>query len=322
MATIWGIADTARVMTRLGSDSRSHVRRRARRAGGIAVLIAAATTAHAAEPAQLASANDVSQYPLFNLTPDRLLREMTTDRPDLTEVPFTVDPGHVQIESSLLSYARSAPDPGGMRTDTYELAPANIRIGVTGDAEINFVWQPYGLVQMRCPGSAPGARHAGIGSAALRAKINLWGNDTFTGPGTTALALLPFVTVPTDRGNGISVGDVEVGLNVPYAAKLSDRIELGVNAGLQAVKNDLAPGYHLEWFGSVAVSYEWTERFGSYIEVATRLRTQDPRGDIALVGGGLTYKVNTNLQLDAGVNIGVTPAADRINPFVGLSARF
>ena len=36
----------------------------------------------------------------------------------------------------------------------------------------------------------------------------------------------------------------------------------------------------------------------------------------------MTYTVTENLQLDAGVNFGVTSAADRVNPFVGVSTRF
>ena len=51
---------------------------------------------------------DKSQYWLFNPTPDSLLREMTTDRPDLTESPFTVDAGHVQFETTIVGYSRSA----------------------------------------------------------------------------------------------------------------------------------------------------------------------------------------------------------------------
>jgi long-subunit fatty acid transport protein len=39
-------------------------------------------------------------------------------------------------------------------------------------------------------------------------------------------------------------------------------------------------------------------------------------------GVGITYAVTKNLQLDAGVNVGLTSAADQINPFVGFSARF
>jgi long-subunit fatty acid transport protein len=56
--------------------------------------------------------------------------------------------------------------------------------------------------------------------------------------------------------------------------------------------------------------------------VAARFHTEDPRGDVVVLATGFTYKLNKNLQLDAGVNVGVTSAADRINPFVGLSRRF
>ncbi len=35
-----------------------------------------------------------------------------------------------------------------------------------------------------------------------------------------------------------------------------------------------------------------------------------------------TYALTDNVQLDAGVNVGVTSAADRFNPFVGVSSRF
>jgi long-subunit fatty acid transport protein len=41
-----------------------------------------------------------------------------------------------------------------------------------------------------------------------------------------------------------------------------------------------------------------------------------------VLGTGVAYRLSKNLQLDAGINFGATPAADRINPFVGLSVRF
>jgi hypothetical protein len=47
---------------------------------------------------------DKSQFHLFHPTPDALLREMATDRPDKTESAYTVDAGHFQVEMDLLSY--------------------------------------------------------------------------------------------------------------------------------------------------------------------------------------------------------------------------
>ncbi len=58
-----------------------------------------------------ALADDKSGYTLLNPTPRNLMREMTTDRPDITEVPFTVDAGHFQTESTLFGYIRSRPMP-------------------------------------------------------------------------------------------------------------------------------------------------------------------------------------------------------------------
>lgn len=45
-----------------------------------------------------------NQYHLFNPTPQELMREMSTDRPDKTESAYTVDAGHYQIEMSVLGY--------------------------------------------------------------------------------------------------------------------------------------------------------------------------------------------------------------------------
>jgi hypothetical protein len=278
-------------------------------AGFVAALTATGT----------AAAQDKSQYTLFNPTPDNLLREMTTDRPDVTETPFTVDAGHVQIESTIFGFARSHRDSAGAVSDTYELAVTNVRIGLTHNLEAGFVWQPHGVVHIH-GGPGGDTRLSGIGGLELRGKINLWGNDTFGKPGSSALGLLPFVVLPTDRHNGISPDFAEGGLIVPYALKLADKLSLGVNAGITWVRSDAASGHHAEPVGSVSLGVEWSDKLGTYYEVAGRFHTD--AGDEVVLGTGVTYRLSKNVQLDAGVNFGVTSAADRFNPFVGLAVRF
>ena len=260
-------------------------------------------------------------YSLFDPTPNRLLRDMTTDRPDTTESPFTVDAGHIQVETSLFGYARSRPDEDGTDTDSYELATTNVRIGLTNNTEINVVWQPHGGVHTHQPGPVGTLRQSGVGGVDLRGKVNLWGNDTFEKTGS-ALALLPFVTLPTDEDNGISPGHVEGGLIVPLALALPDKFGLGLNGGVVWVRDDDAAGYHAKYLASASLAYEWSDKLGTYYEVGANFNTDDPRGDVVVLGTGVTYAVTDNLQLDAGVNVGVTSAADRINPFVGVSTRF
>jgi hypothetical protein len=47
---------------------------------------------------------DKSRYNLFHPTPDNLLRELATDRPDKTESPTTVDAGHFQFEMDFATF--------------------------------------------------------------------------------------------------------------------------------------------------------------------------------------------------------------------------
>jgi Putative MetA-pathway of phenol degradation len=279
------------------------------------LLMGSIGTADASDP-------NKSQYTLFNPTPDRLLRDLTTDRPDTTESPFTVDAGRVQVETNLFGYTRSRPDVEGTVTDGYDFLVTNVRVGLTNSSEINVVVQPYGIARPRPLDPLTTTRSSGVGGVDIRAKVNLWGNDTFEQPGATAFALLPFVTLPTDRSNGISPDGVEGGLILPFAVKLSDKFGLGLNAGVHVVRNDGAPGHHAEYLASASLSYEWTEAISTYYEVATRFNTGNPLGDIAVLATGFTYKLNKNLQLDAGVRFGVTDAADRVSPFFGVSARF
>ncbi len=282
------------------------------------ILIFTALYVLPALPVQVA---DKRQYRLTNPTPDELLRDLTTDRPDLTESPMTIDAGRLQFEINALGYTRSQPDDEGVAIDSFDYAVTNIRIGVTHNSELNLVWQPYGHARTRPSGGMASSREDGIGGLDIRGKLNLFGNDVFENPGDTALALLPFVSLPTDRNNGISPEDIEGGIIVPVAVALPMGFGLGLNGGVTATKDEEGSGYHAEAIASAALSREWSDRLGSYYEIATVLGTDDPRGDVLLLGTGFTYAVTDNVQLDGGINFGVTSASDRINPFVGLTWR-
>jgi hypothetical protein len=88
------------------------------------------------------------------------------------------------------------------------------------------------------------------------------------------------------------------------------------------LRSDDKPAYHAEYLASASLAYEWTEALSTYYEVAARFNTGNPLGDVAFLATGFTYKLTKNLQFDGGVRFGVTNAADRIAPFVGVSARY
>lgn len=269
-----------------------------------------------------AAAQTVTGHTLFHPAPQTQLRDMATDRPDTTESPFTVDAGHLQVETNLLGYTRSRPDIDRSITTSYSFASTNLRIGLSGNAEINLVWQPFGIQRIRQRNPVSVQRDSGIGGVDLRAKFNIWGNDTFDKQGS-AFAILPYVSLPTDRKNGISPAHVGGGLILPLALRLSETVSLGLNMAAHWVRSDVSSRYHTETAASASLAYAWTEKLGSYHEVAARFNVTDPRGGtVVVLGTGLTYALDRNLQIDAGVNIGLTRSADRVNPFVGISRRF
>ena len=293
------------------------VARRKGRAGRVylaAIVIAALTGS------EVALAVDKSQYSFFRPTPDRLMREMTTDRPDTTEVPFTVDAGHFQLETNVLGFGRSFRGPEGDVTSSFDVMTSNLRIGLTNEIELSLVGRPYGSIRTRGPNIFD--RQYGTGGFDVRMKFNIWGNDNFEAPGSTGFALLPYITLPTDRFNGISNDKIEGGVSAIWAIKFNDTFNLGINASIAAEQLGDVPAYRPGGILTFSLGHAITEKFGFYYEAITRYGIGDGRGEIQTLGGGITYKVNKNLQLDAGVNFGVTRASDRVNPFVGFSARY
>ena len=245
------------------------------------------------------------------------LRDFSTDRPDVSESPYTINPGHIQVETTLIGYSRSRADAAGVVTDSFEFGTTNIRIGTTDNLEFNVIWQPYGIADPR----RGGPTERGIGSVTLRAKYNLWGNDGLAAPGDTALALLPYVTIPTDDANGISDSEVGFGLVIPLAVELGGGFGLGLNAAADFTRPDRTTPYDAAFLASASLGYEIDDRLGTYGEVVWQFsRAGD--GDIVTLNTGLTYGLSDNWQIDAGINVGVTRAADPIAPFIGISARF
>ncbi|HBH41733.1 MAG TPA: transporter [Rhizobiales bacterium] len=264
---------------------------------------------------------DKSQYTLFNPTPSKCMREFEPDRPDLTNNPFTVDAGHVQLESDLFNYSLSRPDQDGTVTEKFLFGSTNVRVGITNNTELQFLLQPFNAVRTRFKNPAMTTWDAGPDVLEITGKYNFYGNDTFEKPGATALGIIPFVDIPTVH-NGVGGNDVEGGVDVPFAIKLSDKAELELMTEYDFIKNSQGSGYHVEYFNSGSFSYEFTPKFSAYVEVATLFGNEDPSGGIVTIGTGLLYQPNGNTQIDVGSNFGVTPASDRINPFVGVTKRF
>lgn len=248
---------------------------------------------------------------------DAPLRDLTTDRPDKTEAAQTVDAGHIQLEMDLATWTSDRAS--GVRTDTLSLAPFNLKYGIGRSTDVQLVVEPYLVRTETDRATAARRRVAGFGDVTLRVKHNLWGNDANENGGTTALAVMPFVTLPTNARD-LGSRKAEFGLIVPLSVALSGSVDLGLMTELDMVEN--GRGYAPSFVNSATLGFSLTDRLGLYTEIFTERTAARAARWVVTGDAGLTYRLIDNLQLDAGANIGLTRAADDVQVFVGLSRRF
>jgi hypothetical protein len=261
-----------------------------------------------AEPA------DKSGYNLFRPTPDALLRELTTDRPDKTESPITVDAGHFQLEMDFATYTldRTSHE----ITKAWAIAPANFKVGVLNNVDLQLIIEPYNTEETKDRDTGRTRRVSGFGDVTLRCKTNFWGNER----GPTAFGMMPFVKFPT-AGDELGNGAVEGGVILPLLIRLPADWEIGTEIEVDHFRNSARGGYHQEMVNSVTVGHD-IGKFSSYVELFSSVSNEAHAGWIATFDCGASYRLTRDVQLDAGINIGLTKAADDFNPFVGLSVRY
>jgi len=264
-----------------------------------------------------AEAADKSGYTLANPTPRELMRELSTDRPDQTESPYTVDAGHFQIEMDFLGYTRDhdTADGADIEVREWSVAPVNLKVGLTNRIDLQLMVDPYVRVRDEDRVAGTVSRASGFGDVTTRLKFNLWGNDG----GPTALAVMPFVKWPL-AASEVRNGRTEGGITLIYGYELPGGWGSAVMSEVDFV--DDGSGRSTQWLNSITFSHDLGERLGCYFEFVAV--TDDARGSEwqGQFDTGLTYAVHDDLQIDLGCNFGVTKSAPDFQPFVGISRRF
>ena len=120
---------------------------------------------------------DRSQYNLFNPTPTADMRDFMPDRPNVTDGPYTVDPGHWMFEVGLFEYTRDRYNNQGIRLDSFAFGDTNIRLGLTSYAELDFLFTAYTYSLTTDKSTGAKLKQSGSGDSTLRSKINFFGND-------------------------------------------------------------------------------------------------------------------------------------------------
>ncbi len=267
----------------------------------ILVLIASASIfeAHAQQD------SSKKNYHLFHPTPKELMRSFETDRPDVTESPFTLDAGHLQFETDLFKTISSESGNLKIRQNYFNLG--NLKFGITNSLDLQLVFESFRTEKNSANNFIVKSSFSEI---SVRVKQNLWGNDE----GKTAFAIFPFVNIPTSSG-----GQISGGLILPFSIILPNGWGFGAQIETDLVENNLSNGHHLNLLASATASHSLFKNCGFFAEHF--LSHDDEMKKLEyFIDGGLVYNFGKNFKLDTGFNYGVKKTSVRIY-FVGLSFR-
>lgn len=247
---------------------------------------------------------------LFTPVPRAQMREMETDRPDVTESPFTVDAGHFQLETDLVRSIREKTET--TQTNTILINQMNLKIGITGSTAVQIGFQTYGRQSEKELDTNEKTITDGHGDLTLRIKQNLIGNDG----GNFALALLPYVKFPTSKYED---SRFEGGLIIPMQYKLPGEWTLGFQVEVDRLKDQDEQAMHTEFLQTLTISHAIIKGVDG---IAETYYTYDFKAHqfSNYINAAIQMDVARDFKLDAGLNLGLQHTAAK-HFFVGASYR-
>ncbi|WP_426328679.1 transporter [Pedobacter sp. R-06] len=248
-------------------------------------------------------------YNLLHPVPKEKLREMETDRPDITESPVTTDAGHLQVETDLYRLERTRSETSLETTQLFN--QANLKLGLTRSTAIQLVVQSYISEKVSLEDGLE--RNHGFGDLTVRIKQNLVGNDK----GNFAIALLPYLKFPTASAK--SDNNYEGGMIVPMALKLGRKWKLGMQVELDRLQNEEGEGYHTQLLESLTASHPLFKKLDLIAETYYTYDLQAHHWN-NFVNAALQLEVAKDIKIDGGLNYGIQHDAMK-SYFLGLSFR-
>lgn len=233
---------------------------------------------------------------------ENTLRALSTDRPDTTESPYTVDAGHFQFEMEITNMSRNESE------REFSVAELNAKIGLDASTDLQLLLPFYKRVR-------DGGE--GFGDIEVRLKRNLWGNDE----GSTALAIMPFIKLPTANGE-LGNGDFEGGIIVPFGFEGPAGWSCAVMAELDFESDEDGTGSHFVGLLSATTSHAVTEKTGVFLELVGLQSAESSSDFEAYFNTGATWAISQTWQLDGGIRVGLTSVSTDFSPFLGISTKF
>ncbi len=262
-------------------------------------------------------AEDKSQYNLFNPVPESEMRSFSTDRPTKANSPYTVDAGHFQYEADIANWIYDHNNTSQTTVSNLLITDPVLKMGLTRNTDLELALAPININHSSNRVTGTKTSSFGFGDVFTRIKFNLLGNDG----GDYALAIAPYAKAPTASRN-IGNNHWEGGGYAPLSITLPQDWTLLLMTQVDFLQNAALDGTHINYQNLVNVSHPITNSLSGYAEFWSDVNTdKDARtqytGDL-----GFGWLIRSDIQLDAGVNVGLNKAANDVQPYIGLSQRF
>ncbi len=264
-------------------------------------------------------AYDKSSYDLFNPVPEDQMRSFSTDRPTKSASPYTVDAGHFQYEADVVNATYDHYNSVKLSSLNVLVMDPTLKAGLTQNTDLEIAFAPLNFNQSHDRVTGINNTAAGFGDVYTRLKYNLLGNEG----GDYALAIVPYVKAPTAAHN-VGNNHVEGGGYIPFSVALPQDWTMSLTSELDILENANLNGMHSNYQNLINFGHPlFTDTVVGYVEFWSDVNTDHDAPSVQYtLDFAASWMVKDNIQLDAGVNIGLNKATSDLQPYLGVSQRF
>lgn len=236
------------------------------------------------------------------------------DRPGIGTGTCTVPSGVVQVETGFVDWVRDRS--GAVRADEVTIGETAVKLGLSDRLHVELVLFPFNRVEERDRESVE--RVSGFGDIVGRAKYRLTSEEA-----PVQFAVSPFVALPTGR-RGIGGGRIEGGVVVPVEHAIpGSAMTLVLSPELALVADSGGSGHHLAGANVIGLEAPLSPRLSGSAELGAYWGF-DRSGTVRqyVLAGSLAWLASNDVQLDAGVNLGLNRHAPDVQAYSGIAVRF
>ena len=232
------------------------------------------------------------------------------DRPDFTEGPGVIAPGHLQVETGY-TYARTGSAKGS------SLGELLVRYGVDERWEARFGLGSYDWIDSGLPGEK---RISDYEDPFLEVKVRLNEADSnLRAPSVPAMALLLQTTIPVGSRD-LSSDEWQPAAILALGWDFTDRFSLGGNVGAAYAADETERFSQL--FLSLSAAFAINGRLGAFLEGYGFNKESVDGSSTQYVDTGLSWLVSNDLALDVRVGAGFDDPRPNWYAGLGASIRF